>query len=53
MPYYDAEDGLRYAIKDDGTAATLEEFFELHKAYVQTRANSGPASAKGRQPSCA
>tara|TARA_A100001391_G_scaffold33113_3_gene17863 strand:- start:2879 stop:4417 length:1539 start_codon:yes stop_codon:yes gene_type:complete len=36
MPYYDAEDGLRYAIKDDGTAATLEEFFELHKAFVQT-----------------
>ena len=23
LPYYDAEDGLRYAIKDDGTSATL------------------------------
>jgi|TARA_R110002020_G_scaffold158028_4_gene341072 hypothetical protein len=36
MPYYDHEDGLRYAIKDDGTAATIEEFFELHKEYVCT-----------------
>ena len=36
LPYYDAEDGLRYAIKDDGTSATLEEFFELHESYKQT-----------------
>jgi hypothetical protein len=36
MPYYDSENGLRYAILDDGTAATLEEFFELHAKYVQT-----------------
>jgi hypothetical protein len=27
MPYYDSEDGLRYAVKDDGQSATLEEFF--------------------------
>ena len=26
LPYYNAEDGLRYAIQDDGTSATLEEF---------------------------
>jgi hypothetical protein len=26
LPYYDAEGGLRYAIKDDGTSATLKEF---------------------------
>jgi hypothetical protein len=36
MPYYDAEDGLRYAVKDDGQSATLEEFFELYEQYVQT-----------------
>lgn len=36
MPYYDAEEGLRYAIKDDGSAATLEEFFQLHAEHVQT-----------------
>jgi len=36
LPYYDAEDGLRYAIKDDGTSATLDEFFELYEAHKQT-----------------
>jgi hypothetical protein len=36
MPYFNAEEGLRYAINDDGSAATLEEFFELYKKYVQT-----------------
>jgi len=36
LPYYDAEDGLRYAIKDDGTSATLEEFYQLYEEHVQT-----------------
>ena len=36
MPLFDAEKGLRYPIHDDGSAATLEEFFEMHKQYVQT-----------------
>jgi hypothetical protein len=36
LPYYDAEDGLRYGILDDGTSATLEEFFGLYEAHVQT-----------------
>lgn len=36
LPYYDAEDGLRYAIKDDGTSATIEEFFDLYESYKQT-----------------
>ncbi len=35
-PYYDAEDGLRYAILDDGSAATLSEFFDLYDKYVLT-----------------
>lgn len=37
MPYYDAENGLRYGILDDGTAATLQEFFELYDNHVQTK----------------
>ena len=36
LPYYNAEDGLRYAFKDDGTSATLEEFYELYDTHVQT-----------------
>ena len=36
LPYYDAEEGLRYAVKEDGQSATLEEFFALHGQYVQT-----------------
>lgn len=36
LPYYDAEDGLRYAFHDDGTSATLDEFVEMHTKYVQT-----------------
>ena len=36
LPYYDHENGLRYAFLDDGTSATLEEFVELYERYVQT-----------------
>lgn len=36
LPYYNAEEGLRYAYNPDGTAATLEEFFGLYDANVQT-----------------
>ena len=36
LPYFNAEEGLRYAIQDDGTSATLEEFFELYEEHVQT-----------------
>lgn len=36
LPYYDAEGGLRYAFNDDGSAATLDEFFALHERFVQT-----------------
>jgi hypothetical protein len=36
LPYFNAEDGLRYAIRDDGTSATLEEFFQLYETHVQT-----------------
>ena len=36
LPYFDAEEGLRYAIKDDGTSATLEEFIALYEKHKQT-----------------
>ena len=36
MPYYNAEEGLRYAFLDDGTSATLEEFFALYEEHKQT-----------------
>jgi len=36
LPYYNAEEGLRYAIKDDGSSAELEEFFELYETHKQT-----------------
>jgi hypothetical protein len=37
LPYHNEMKGLRYAIKDDGSAATLEEFFDLYDLYVQEK----------------
>jgi hypothetical protein len=34
LPYYNAKETARYAYKDDGTAATLQEFINLYKHYV-------------------
>ena len=49
LPYYDAEEGLRYAIKkDDGTSATLEEFFELYES-ISRHLNS-LSSSDNRRP---
>ena len=36
LPYYNAKDGLRYGILDDGTSATLKEFYKLYETHVQT-----------------
>jgi hypothetical protein len=36
LPYYDHENGLRYAFLDDGTSATIDEFIELHQKFAQT-----------------
>ena len=36
LPYFDHEDGLRYAFKVDGAAATLEEFVEMAEAAAIT-----------------
>ena len=35
LPYHNEMQGLRYAIKDDGAAATLQEFYDLYDQYVQ------------------
>jgi len=35
LPYFAGSDGMRYAFNDDGTAATLEQFYELYDQYVQ------------------
>jgi hypothetical protein len=35
LPYFGGDKTLRYAIKDDGSAATLEEFYALHQQWVQ------------------
>jgi hypothetical protein len=35
LPYFGSDQTMRYAIKDDGTAATLEEFYGLYDQWVQ------------------
>ena len=35
LPYFGGDQTMRYAIKDDGTAATLDEFYELYEQWVQ------------------
>jgi len=36
LPYYDHEEGLRYGFLDDGTSATIDEFFDLYEKHAQT-----------------
>ena len=40
LPYYDHENGLRYAILDDGTSANLEEFIDLYENMHKPRKKS-------------
>ena len=35
LPYFNHEEGSRYAYKDDFDAATIEEFFKMHEQYAQ------------------
>ena len=35
LPYFGGDQTMRYAIKDDGTAATLDEFYELYEQWAQ------------------
>ena len=37
LPYHNEMKGLRYAIKDDGSAADISEFFEMYNKYVQDK----------------
>ena len=37
LPYYNAENGLRYAFNLDGTAASLDQFFKLYEQNVLTK----------------
>ena len=36
LPYFGGDNGTRYAFKDDGSAATLEEFYTLFDKYAIT-----------------
>ena len=36
LPYFGGDSGTRYAFNGDGTAATLEEFYNLYEANVQS-----------------
>jgi len=36
LPYFGGDNGTRYAYKDDGSAATLEEFYALYEIYAIT-----------------
>lgn len=46
LPYFGGNDGLRYGIKDDGTSATMEEFYEMYDKYVQTPPLAFPEEPK-------
>ena len=35
LPYFGSDETLRYAVKEDGNAATLEEFYDLYDKNVQ------------------
>ncbi len=35
LPYFGGEKSLRYALKEDGNSATLDEFFAIYEANVQ------------------
>ena len=40
LPYYNEMKGLRYAINDNGTGCTLQEFFELYDVYAAQKNKS-------------
>jgi hypothetical protein len=46
LPYFGGDDGLRYGIKDDGTSATMQEFYEMYDQYVQTPPLAFPEEPK-------
>lgn len=46
LPYFAGDKGTRYAIKSDGSAATLSEFYELYQSNVQDTPLSIPEAPK-------
>ena len=50
LPMHNVNRTLRYAIKEDGTAATLDEFFEMYEANVQDKLVLPKASPKADTP---
>jgi hypothetical protein len=51
LPYFGGNETLRYAIKEDGTAATLEEFYRFYDDAVQDAPLTPPETlSKPEQP---
>ena len=50
LPYFGGEKTLRYAFKDNGESATLEEFFALYEEKAQDKLIFPEASAKPDDP---
>ena len=46
LPYFGGDRTMRYAIKDDGSAATLEEFYALYDRFVQEPTVPAPEEPK-------
>lgn len=46
LPYFAGDNGTRYAFKADGSAASLDEFYELHAQYVQDAVPTPPEPPK-------
>ena len=46
LPYFGGEETMRYAINDDGTASSLDEFYALYDKYAQDVPLVHPEEAK-------
>lgn len=46
LPYFGADEGLRYAITDEGDAASMEEFYALYDKYAQDLPLNHPEEPK-------
>jgi hypothetical protein len=46
LPYFGGDAGTRYAFNDDGSSATLEEFYELHARFAQDLPIEAPEAPK-------
>jgi len=46
LPYFGGDQTMRYAIRDDGTAATLEEFYALYDQWARPADHEAPEEPK-------